>query len=54
VQADIVNAEKFAPIVSQLAKLISEAGIVVKPEVGRMGANTNNHDIKILVGQKPR
>jgi len=54
VQADASHAADFGPIVAKLAQMLSEAGIGAKAEVGRMGANTNNDAIKILIGQKPR
>ena len=54
VQADASHAADFGPIVEKLAKLLSDAGIQAKAEVGRMSPNTNNDAIKILIGQKPR
>lgn len=54
VQADASHGSDFGPIVAKLAKLLSDAGIDTTPEVGRMGPNTNNDAIKILIGQKPR
>jgi hypothetical protein len=54
VQADVRHSADFSPIATKLAKLLSDAGIEAKAEVGRMGANTNNDAIKILIGQKPR
>ena len=54
VQADNSHAPDFGPIVEKLAKLLSDAGIEAKPEIGRMAPNTNNDAIKILIGQKPR
>jgi hypothetical protein len=54
VQADAAHANDFGPIVSRLAKLLSDAGIEAKAEVGRMAPDTNNNAIKILIGQKPR
>jgi hypothetical protein len=54
IQADARHADDLRPIVGKLAKLLSDAGIGAKPEVGRMGPNTNNDAIKILIGQKPR
>jgi len=55
VQADgSLHVADFGPIVRELAKLLTDAGVPATAEVGRMGANTNNDDIKILVGQKVR
>jgi len=54
VQADATHANDFGPIVSKLAKFLSDAGVEATPEVGHMGPNTNNDAIKILIGQKPR
>lgn len=54
VQADNSHADDFGPIVAKLAKLLTDAGIPAKPEVGHMAPNTNNDAIKILIGQKPR
>jgi hypothetical protein len=54
VQADQSHVTDFGPIITALAKLLTDAGIDAKPEVGRMAPNTNNDAIKILIGQKPR
>ncbi|MEI9925562.1 MAG: hypothetical protein WDN50_20830 [Bradyrhizobium sp.] len=55
VQADgPSHSSDFGPIVVKLAKLLSNAGVEAKSEIGRMPENSNNAAIKILIGQKPR